>query len=129
MNGVLSCGEEVHALWSRGYPCAKLDHMSHSCKTRQDTWRIKRTRKRKRLTGKAPSRTIGTTTEGTRDVDGCDVGENVREVSQGKRLSLELRLPLSIPTKELGLLDYILSLGHRMCHRSCIRSSPHGAAP
>ena len=64
------------------------------------------------MTGKAPPKTMGATTEGTRDVDGCDDGGNGREGSQGKRLSLELRLPLSIPPKELGSLDYILSLGH-----------------
>jgi len=81
------------------------------------------------LTGKAPPRTMGATTEGTRDVDGCDDSGKGREGSHGKRLSLELRLPLSIPPKELGSLDYILSLGHLRCPRTCIRSSPHGAAP
>jgi len=70
------------------------------------------TQKGQRLTGKAPSKTSGATTEGTRDVDGCDDGGKGREASQGKRLSLELRLPLSIPPKELGSLDYIPSLGH-----------------
>jgi len=99
------------------------------CQTRQDTWRIKRTREGQRLTGKAPPRTMGATTEGTRDVDGCDDSGKGREGSHGKRLSLELRLPLSIPPKELGSLDYILSLGHLRCPRTCIRSSPHGAAP
>ena len=91
-------------------------------------WRIKRTREGQRLTGKAASKTMGATTEGTRDVDGCDVGGKCREGSQGKRLSLELRLPLSIPPKELGSLDYILSLGHPRCPKTCMRSSPHGAA-
>jgi len=99
------------------------------CKTRQDTWRIKRTRKGQRLTGKAPSKTMGAKTEGTRDVDGCDDAGKGREGSQGKGLSLELRLPLSIPPKELGSLDYVLSLGHLRCPRTCMRSSPHGAAP
>jgi len=51
---------------------------------------------------------MGATTEGTRDVDGCDDGGKGREGSQGKRLSLELRMPLSIPPKELGSLDYTL---------------------
>ena len=60
--------------------------------------------------GEDPPKTMGETTEGTRDVDGCDDGGKGREGSQGKRLPLELRLPLSIPTKELGSLDYILSL-------------------
>jgi len=72
---------------------------------------------------------MGATTEGTRDVDGCDDGRRGREGSQGKRLSLELRLPLSIPPKELGSLDYSLSLGHLRCHRTCMRPSLHGAAP
>jgi len=100
-----------------------------SCETRQDTWRIKRTREGQRLTGKAPSKTMGVTTDGTRDVDGCDDGGKGREGSQGKTLSLELRLPLSIPPKEIDLLDYILSLGHLRCPRTCMRSSPHVAAP
>jgi len=98
------------------------------CKTRQDTWRIKRTWEGQRLTGKAPPKTMGATTEGARDVDGCDDGGKGREGSQGKRLSLELRLPLSIPPKELGSLDCILSLGHLRCPRTCMRSSPHGEA-
>ena len=68
-----------------------------ACKTRHDTWRIKRTREGQRLTGKVPPKTMGATTEGTRDVDGCDDGGKDREGSQEKRLSLELRLPLSIP--------------------------------
>jgi len=54
--------------------------------------------------------------------------EKGREGSQGKRLYLELRLPLTIPPKELGSLDYVLSLGHLRCLRTCMRSSPHGAA-
>jgi len=54
--------------------------------------------------------------------------EKGREGSQGKRLSLELRLPLTIPPKELGSLDYVLSLGHLRFLRTCMRSSPHGAA-
>jgi len=99
------------------------------CKTRQDTWRIKRTREGEQLAGKAPPNTMGAKTEGTLDVDGCDDGGKGREGSQGKRLSLELRLPLSIPRKELGPLDYILSLGHLRCPRTCMCSSPHGAAP
>jgi len=99
------------------------------CETRQDTWRIKRTREGQRLTGKAPPTTMGATTEGTRDVDGCDDGRKGREGSQGKKLSLELRLPLSIPPKELGSLDYILSLGHLRCPRTYMRPSLHGAAP
>ena len=81
------------------------------------------------MTGKAPSKTMGATTDGPRDVDGCDDGGKGREGSQGKRLSFELRLPLSIPPKELGSLDYILSLGDLRCPRTCVRSSPHGAAP
>ena len=81
------------------------------------------------MTGKAASKTMGATTEDTRDIDGCDDGGRGREGSQGKRLSLELRLPLSIPPKELGSLDYILSLGHLRFPRTCMRSSPHGAAP
>ena len=100
-----------------------------TCETRQGTWRIKRTREGQRLTGKAPPKTMGATTEGTRDDDGCDDGGKGREGSQGKRLSLELRLPLSIPPKELGSRDYILSLGHLRCPRTCMCSSPHGAAP
>jgi len=72
---------------------------------------------------------MGATTEGTSDVDGCDDGGKGREGSPGKKLSLELRLPLSIPPKELRSLDYILSLGHLRCPRTCMRSSPHGAAP
>jgi len=55
---------------------------------------------------------MGATMEGTRDVDGCDDGGKGREGSQGKKLSLELWQPFSIPPKELGSLDYILSLGH-----------------
>ena len=81
------------------------------------------------MTGKAPSKTMGAKTEGTRDVDGCDDAGKGREGSQGKGLSLELRLPLSIPPKELGSLDYVLSLGHLRCPRTCMRSSPHGTAP
>ena len=73
------------------------------------------------MTGKDPYKTMGATTEGTRDVDGCDDGEKGREGSQGKRLSLELRLPLLIPPKELGSLDYILSLGNLRCPRTCVR--------
>jgi len=69
------------------------------CETRQDTWRIKRTREGQRLTGKAPPKTMGETTEGTRDVDGCDDGVKGREGSQGKRLSLELRLPPRSPRR------------------------------
>jgi len=79
--------------------------------------------------GKAPSKTMSATTEGTGDVDGYDDGGNGREVSQGKSLSSELRLPPSIPQKELGSLDYILSLGHLWCPRRFFRSSPHGTAP
>jgi len=56
---------------------------------------------------------MGATTEGTREVDECDDGGKGREGSQGKRLPSELRLPLSIPPKEIGSLDYILSLGVR----------------
>ena len=81
------------------------------------------------MTGKAPLKKMGATKEGTRDVEGCDDGGKGRERSQGKRLSLELRLPLSIPPKELGSLDYILSLGHLRFPRTCMRSSPHDAAP
>ena len=81
------------------------------------------------MTGKAPSKTMGATKEDTRHVDGCDDSGKDREGSHGKRLSLELRLLLSIPPKELGSLDYILSLGHIRCPRTCMRSSPHGAAP
>ena len=99
------------------------------CETRQDTWRIKRTREGQRLTRKAPPKTMGATTEGTRDIDWCDDGGKGREGSQGKRLSLELRLPLSIPPKKLGSLDYVLSQGHLRRSRTCMRSSPHGAAP
>jgi len=81
------------------------------------------------VTGKAPSKTLGATTEGTRGVDGCNDNGKGQERSQGKRLSLELRLPLSIPPKQLGSLDYILSLGHLRCSRTCMRSSPHGTEP
>jgi len=42
---------------------------------------------------------------------------------------LELRLPLSIPPKELGSLDYILSPRHLRCPRTCMHSSPDRAAP
>jgi len=42
------------------------------CETRQETWRIKRTREEKRVMGKTPSKKMGPTTEGTRDVHGCD---------------------------------------------------------
>jgi len=90
---------------------------------------MKSTREGQRLTGKAPPTTMRATTEGTRDVDECDDGGKGREGSQEKRLSLELRLPVSIPPRELGSLDYILSLGHLRCPRTCMRSSPHGAAP
>ena len=89
---------------------------------------MKSTREGQRLTGKAPPTTMRATTEGTRDVDECDDGGKGREGSQEKRLSLELRLPVSIPPRELGSLDYILSLGHLRCPRTCMRSSPHGAA-
>ena len=92
-------------------------------------WHIKRAREGQQLPGKAPSKTMGATTEGTRDVDGCDDGGKDREGSQGKRLSLELRLPLSIPPKELGSVDYILSPGHLRFPRTCMRPSPHGEAP
>ena len=109
--------------------CLPVTVTQNRCETRQDTWQIKRTRKGQRLTGKAPSKTMGATTEGTRDVDGCDDGGKGREGSQGKRLSSELRLPLSIPPKELGSLDYILFLGHLRCPRTCMRSSSYGAAP
>ena len=51
------------------------------------------------MTGKAPPKTMGATTEGTRDVDGCDDGVKGREGSQGKRLSLELRLPPRSPRR------------------------------
>ena len=73
-----------------------------NCETREDSWRIKRTREGKPLTGQAPSETMGVGTEGTRDVDGCDDGGKCREGSQGKSLSLEMRLLLSIPPKEPG---------------------------
>jgi len=75
---------------------SRKHHQLHKslCETRQDTWRIKRTRKGQRLTRKAPSKTMGATTEGTRNVDVCDDGGKGREGSQGKRVSLELRLPL-----------------------------------
>jgi len=47
--------------------------------------------------------------------------------SQGKRLSFELRLPLSIRQKELGSLHYILSLGHLRCQNMhAIVSTPSG---
>ena len=72
------------------------------------------------MTGRAPSKSMGSTTEGTRDVDGCDDGGKCREGSQGKRLSFELRLPLSISPKELGSLDFILSPGHLRCPRICM---------
>ena len=80
----------------------------YPCETRQDTWRIKQTRKGQQFSGKAPSKTIGATMEGSRQVDRCDDGEKGREGSQGIRLSLEVRLPLSISPEELGSLDYIL---------------------
>ena len=54
------------------------------------------------MTGQAPSETMGLRTGGIRDVDGSDDGGKGREGSQGKRLSLELRLLLSIPPREPG---------------------------
>jgi len=60
---------------------------------------------------------------------GATLVEKGREGSQGKRLSLELRLPFAIPPKDLGSLDYILSLGHLRFLKTFMRSSPHGAAP
>jgi len=99
------------------------------CENRQDMSRIKRTREGQRLTGKAPSKTMGATTEGTKDVDGRDDGGNGRKESQGKTLSLELRLPLSIFPNDRGSLDYTLSLGHIRRPRICMRPSPHDAAP
>ena len=69
------------------------------CETRQDTWRIKRTREGRRLTGKAPSKTMGAMTEGTRDVDGCDDGGKGREGSQAKRLSFGTEAALLDPSK------------------------------
>jgi len=80
------------------------------------------------MTGKAPSKTMGATTEGTRDVDRCHDGGKGRKGSQGKRLSLELRLPLSISPKELGSLDYVLSPGHLRCPKTCMHLSTHRAA-
>jgi len=38
------------------------------------------------LAGKAPSKTMGATTDGPRDVDGCDDGGKGREGSQGKKV-------------------------------------------
>ena len=64
------------------------------CKTRQDMWRIKRSRKEQRVTWKAPSKTMGATTEGTKGVHGCDDGGKGREESHGKRMSSKLRLPI-----------------------------------
>jgi len=90
------------------------------CKTRQDMGRIERIREEQRVTGKAPSKTMGATMEGTMDVDGCDDGGDGREGSPRKRSSLEVRLPLSIPSKELGYIDYVLSLGHLRCPRTCM---------
>ena len=81
------------------------------------------------MTGKAPSETMGAPTEGTRYFYGCDDGGKGREGSLEKRLYLELRLPLSIPPKELGSLDYILCPGQLRCPRTCTHSSPHPAAP
>jgi len=78
---------------------------------------------------KAASKKMGATAEGTEDVDGCDDGEEHREVSQRKMLSLELRLPLSIPPNEFGPLAYVLSPGYLRCPRTCMRSSLYDASP
>jgi len=81
------------------------------------------------VTRKTPYQTMGATTEGTRGIDGCDDGGKGQEGSQGKMLSLELRLPLSITLKELISLDYILSLGHVRCPRTCMHLPLPRAAP
>ena len=119
-----ACPENAHHR-----PRHNLPPVETPCKTRQDTWRIKRTREKGRVPGKAPSKTMWATTESTRDVDGCDDGETGREWSQGKRSPLELRLPLSIPPKEIGSLDYTLSPGHFRCPRTGMHSSQHLEAP
>jgi len=79
--------------------------------------------------GKAPSKRMGATTEALGMSMGTTTVEEGREGSRRKRWSLELRLPISIHPKEPALLDYILSLGHIRCPRTCIRSSTHGVAP
>ena len=119
-----ACPENAHHR-----PRHNLPPVETPCKTRQDTWRINCTREKGRVPGKDPSMTMSATTEGTRDVDGCDDGEAGREWSKGKRSSLELRLPLSIPPKELGSLDYTLSPGHLRCPNTCMHSSQHLSAP
>ena len=79
------------------------------CKTRQDTWRIKRSREEQRVVWQAPSKKMGATTEGTKDVHGCDDGGKSRKGSHGRILSLKLRLPIYIPQKDLGFFDDVLA--------------------